>query len=94
MYRWPIIGQLQEIDLMAQSVLLYGVGCFLKFLHINTEKVDFLTINSHKANGDGLKCYRAHPSLYLFAYAENGQEPDIYIKSYPDFQVIAKFAGK
>lgn len=94
MYRWTIIGELFEIDLMAQSVLLFGRGCFLKFFDLGTGKMDFLAINSHKGNGDGIKCCRGHPSLYLFAYTENGQEPNIYIKSYPDFQVIAKFAGK
>ncbi|XP_019756358.2 cilia- and flagella-associated protein 43 [Dendroctonus ponderosae] len=91
---WTKIGIIKELSLMAKSVIIYGRGCFLKFLNVNTGEEMCLTLNDHNGNGDGLKCYRGHSSLYIFAYSECCQRPFIYVKSYPDFQLIVKFEGE
>ncbi|KAL1501408.1 hypothetical protein ABEB36_006732 [Hypothenemus hampei] len=91
---WSKIGVIKELCLMAKSVLIFGSECFLQFVDLCTGTESTLTLNSHNKNGDALKCFQGHSSLYIFAYAENCQESYIYVKTYPDFQLIAKFDGE
>ncbi|XP_066139211.1 cilia- and flagella-associated protein 43 isoform X2 [Euwallacea fornicatus] len=91
---WVKIGNIKDISTMGRDVVIIGRDCFLQFLNLNTGEVtQQLTLNNHKINGDGLKCFKGHSYLHIFAYCENCQQPNIYVKSYPDFQIICKFTG-
>lgn len=91
--RWAKVGVIKEICLIAKTIVMYGRDCFLQFHNLNTGEDSYLTLNTHKENGDGIKCFRGHPTLNIFAYAENCHEANIYVKTYPDFQLINKFPG-
>lgn len=87
------MGVIKEICLIAKTIIMYGRDCFLQFHNLNTGEDSHLTLNTHKENGDGIKCFRGHPTLNIFAYAENCHEAHIYVKTYPDFQLINKLPG-
>lgn len=87
------MGEIKEICLIAKTIIMYGRDCILQFHNLSTGEHSHLTLNAHKENGDGLKCFRGHPTLNIFAYAENCHEAHIYVKTYPDFQLINKLPG-
>ncbi|XP_060535582.1 cilia- and flagella-associated protein 43 [Cylas formicarius] len=91
--RWTKIGIIKEVCFMGRDIVLFSAGCFIQFIEINTGLENHLTVNNRGANGDGVTCVRGHPTLRLFAYAESCQTPNLYVTSYPDFQVVAKFSG-
>lgn len=87
------MGEIKEICLIAKTIIMYGRDCILQFHNLSTGEDSHLTLNAHKENGDGIKCFRGHPTLNIFAYAENCHEAHIYVKTYPDFQLINKLPG-
>ncbi|XP_050303153.1 cilia- and flagella-associated protein 43 [Anthonomus grandis grandis] len=88
---WVKVGCMKELCVMAKTVLMFGRGCFLEFINLNINEKHQLTVNNHKENGEGVQCFRAHSSLFIFAYSESCQQPKLYVKSYPNFELIAMF---
>ncbi|XP_030768231.1 cilia- and flagella-associated protein 43 [Sitophilus oryzae] len=90
---WAKVGQIKELHFMSKNVILFGRGCFIQFINITTSEEHQLMLNNHYVNGDGVKCLTGHSTLYIFAYAENCHEPFIYVRSYPEFIILAKLPG-
>ncbi|XP_076260442.1 cilia- and flagella-associated protein 43 [Rhynchophorus ferrugineus] len=78
---------------MGKSILLYSRGCFIEFIDLSTGERHQMMSNNHWKDGDGIKCVTGHCNLFIFAYAELCQEPFIFVRSYPEFHVVAKLSG-
>ncbi|KAJ8921824.1 hypothetical protein NQ315_008456 [Exocentrus adspersus] len=88
--QWIKLGAVQHLTFMQKDIIIYGNGCFLNFLNINTGEEVRHDINMPDGNGDGVGVVTAHRSLYIFCYAENCRHPTFYIKNYPNFNTILK----
>lgn len=47
----------------------------------------------HSKDGGGIGCLDIHPSRKFFAVGEKGTQPNIYIYSYPEIEVVKVLEG-
>lgn len=93
--RWARFGEIKEVSYLGKDILcIYGGGCHLKFINTNTFKQLLFTANVPSKYGDGIKTVGCHRTIYLFAYAENCEYADLFIRTYPDFRLVQKISGK
>lgn len=85
-------GNLNKVVFVGKEVVIYGQGCYLVFINVETGKTEIFVANSSE-NGLGIRCYTGHRNIPIFAYAESDCNPNIYIYTYPEFNRICKLAG-
>lgn len=86
-------GNLNKVVFVGKEAVIYGQGCYLVFINVETGKTEILVANSPE-NGMGIRCYTGHRNIPIFAYAESDCNPNIYIDTYPEFNRICKLAGE
>ncbi|KAL3280262.1 hypothetical protein HHI36_017757 [Cryptolaemus montrouzieri] len=89
---WCLIGRLETMQFMGKEMIMFGVGCHLYFINMVTKENSFYKASNARC-GDGIKYYIGHKSLNFFAFAENCGNPNIFVMSYPNFDIISILEG-
>ncbi|KAJ8927383.1 hypothetical protein NQ314_020158 [Rhamnusium bicolor] len=91
---WLKVGVIKYLSFLGSNVLIYGNGCFIKFVNINTGEEQRFVANRHCVNGDGIRDIRGHRSVNTFAYTENCRGAALHVKDYPSFKTVVTFTSE
>ena len=74
---------------MDLDTICYACGNAVKFLDVkNSTETSFLS------EGNGVKKLTANPFESVFAIAEHGINPRIFVYQYPSFELVCTLTGK
>lgn len=91
-FRWVKFGNLDKVVFVGKVAVTFGQGCYLVFINLETGNSSLYAANLPE-KGLGVRCYVGHRINPIFAFSESDCSPNIYIHTYPEFNLIHKLAG-